>query len=81
VPVENIVSPDSVRRVLWSPPGRDEATLAARLTELGARPWQVALAAPVLARSMSATTADPSAPTTIGTVARATAGVTVVTDE
>jgi ribonuclease D len=54
MPVENLVSPDSVRRVLWAPPGPDQAALADRLRELGARPWQVDLAAPVLVRSMAA---------------------------
>jgi ribonuclease D len=54
IPVENIVSPDSVRRVLWDPPGDDQASLAASLTALGARPWQVELTAPILAKSMRA---------------------------
>jgi ribonuclease D len=54
VPVENLISPDAVRRVLWSPPGEDEATLAAALAALGARPWQVELAAPILTRSLDA---------------------------
>ena len=54
VPVENLISPDAVRRVLWSPPGDDEASLGAALTALGARPWQVQLAAPILTRSLDA---------------------------
>ncbi len=54
MPVENIVSPDSVRRVLWDPPGEDQDRLAAALQALGARPWQVELTAPILARSMHA---------------------------
>jgi ribonuclease D len=47
--VENLLSPDTVRRVLWQPPGEDTDAIAARLTELGARPWQVELTAEVLA--------------------------------
>jgi ribonuclease D len=54
VPVENLISPDAVRRVLWSPPGEDEASVAAALTGLGARPWQVELAAPILVASLDA---------------------------
>ncbi|MFL6099900.1 MAG: HRDC domain-containing protein [Actinomycetales bacterium] len=69
MPVENIVSPDSVRRILWSPPGDDLQTLAQTLRELGAREWQVELAAPILTRSLAAD------------VAPATQGVAVVTGE
>jgi ribonuclease D len=67
IPVENIASPDSVRRVLWEPPalGEDEAAntaaLATALAGLGARPWQVELVAPLLAASMSAPPADAAA--------------------
>ena len=49
VPVENLLSPDHLRRVLWSPP--DPATpegLADAFAALGARPWQVAIAAPIV---------------------------------
>jgi ribonuclease D len=53
VPVENLLTPDYLRRVLWAPPEtRDPAGLAtevaAMLTRLGARQWQVDLAGPVL---------------------------------
>jgi len=53
VPVENLLTPDYLRRVLWAPPEtRDPAALAtevaAMLTRLGARQWQVDLAGPVL---------------------------------
>ena len=49
IPVENVLSPDHLRRVLWSPP--EPATtesLAAAFTALGARPWQVDIAVPVV---------------------------------
>ena len=52
VPTENLISPDSVRRVLWQPPGERTEVVAARLAELGARPWQVELTAPVLAEAI-----------------------------
>src|SRR6476661_7298022 len=49
VPVENLLSPDALRRVLWTPPEpADVDAVAAALRELGARPWQVDLVAPVI---------------------------------
>ncbi len=53
VPVENLLTPDYLRRVLWSPPAtRDAEALAtevdAQLTALGARQWQRELVGPVL---------------------------------
>lgn len=49
VPLENLVTPDTLRRVLWSPPNPfDDKTIRARLTELGARRWQVDLVAPLI---------------------------------
>ena len=49
MPVENLLTPDYVRRVMWEPPQPDEGEdlsdlVAQRLTALGARPWQVELA-------------------------------------
>ncbi|MBM7808468.1 ribonuclease D [Geodermatophilus bullaregiensis] len=44
VPVENLVSPDLVRRLVWIPPEpRDPETVAATLRAGGAREWQVEL--------------------------------------
>ncbi len=44
VPVENLLSPDLVRRLMWSPPERRDAdTVAAALRAGGAREWQVEL--------------------------------------
>lgn len=52
VPLENLLTPDSMRRVLWQPPSaRDDALLPAveaSLRDLGARPWQIELTAPLL---------------------------------
>ncbi len=53
LPVENLLTPDHLRRTLWTPPATrepDELTEAVRqqLAGYGARPWQVDLAAPVL---------------------------------
>ena len=54
VPVENLLTPDYVRRAMWAPPAtRDRAALAdalaAQLAGYGARPWQTGLVAPLLA--------------------------------
>ncbi|MGY1637206.1 HRDC domain-containing protein [Geodermatophilus sp. SYSU D00742] len=44
VPVENLLSPDLVRRLMWSPPEpRDAGSVAAALRSGGAREWQVEL--------------------------------------
>ncbi len=53
LPVENIVTPDYLRRVLWTPPtSRDEQSLLQdvpkALAELGARQWQIDLVTPLL---------------------------------
>ena len=52
VPVENLLTPDYLRRLLWSPPKvaddeLDEA-VAAELSALGARAWQIELMAPII---------------------------------
>jgi ribonuclease D len=57
VPAENLLTPDFVRRVLWSPPeSREEEPLtraiAMALRDLGARAWQVRLTAPLLASAV-----------------------------
>ena len=52
VPVENLLTPDVLRRLLWTPPADlSEAGIAAALAALGARPWQVAITAPIVARA------------------------------
>ena len=54
VPVENLLSPDLVRRIMWSPPdGRDATAVAAALRDGGAREWQVELTLPVLAEAVA----------------------------
>lgn len=67
VPVENLLTPDSLRRVLWAPPAtRDPAALldavAGQLFGLGARSWQVGLTAGLIADAILA--ADRPAPAT-----------------
>ena len=56
LPVENLLTPDYLRRVLWKPPasgGPDlEELVAADLTRLGARQWQVEITAPLLSEAI-----------------------------
>ena len=41
LPVENLITPDYVRRLAWRPPTPvTEETVDAALAEYGARPWQ-----------------------------------------
>lgn len=49
LPVENLLSPDTVRRLAWSPPSpQDAAAIEGFLREHGARDWQVTLTLPLL---------------------------------
>jgi ribonuclease D len=42
IPLENLLTPDTLRRVAWNPPMPLSAEgIAASLAELGARPWQI----------------------------------------
>ncbi len=54
LPVENLVSPELVRRLCWAPPEpADEAAVRAFLATRGARTWQVDLTAPALAAALA----------------------------
>jgi ribonuclease D len=53
MPAEQLLTPDYLRRTLWTPPRtRDPQSLAAAVAEhlaaYGARPWQVELTTPLL---------------------------------
>jgi len=55
VPVENILSPDLVRRLMWSPPeSRDAATVSEVLRAGGARDWQIELTRDLLTAAVNA---------------------------
>ncbi|KGN38556.1 HRDC domain-containing protein [Knoellia subterranea] len=55
IPVENVVSPDPLRRVVWRPPSvHDEASFVDALLGHGVRRWQAAIVAPMLARAFEA---------------------------
>ena len=57
IPVENLISPEIIRRVCWQPPAAstqeyDEASVRAAIGALGARAWQVELVAPTVAAAL-----------------------------
>jgi ribonuclease D len=55
MPQENLITPDTVRRVCWEPPAVvDTESVAAALAGHGARPWQVEQVTPVLVEALSA---------------------------
>ncbi|MFJ5224984.1 HRDC domain-containing protein [Streptomyces sp. NPDC088400] len=55
MPQENLITPDTVRRVCWEPPQEPtEASVAEALGAHGARVWQVEQVAPLLTRALSA---------------------------
>lgn len=55
LPVENLLSPEMLRRVAWDPPDPvTEDAVAEALAERGARPWQVRLTAPAVAAAFTA---------------------------
>jgi ribonuclease D len=54
MPQENLITPDTVRRVCWEPPQDPSVeNVSAALAGLGARPWQVEQVAPLLTRAVS----------------------------
>ncbi|MBD0735096.1 3'-5' exonuclease [Streptomyces sp. CBMA29] len=60
LPQENLITPDTVRRLCWAPPANaSEEVVAAQLADMGARPWQVELTTPLLTVALTARPADP----------------------
>lgn len=59
VPPENLITPEYVRRLAWTPPQPlSEPAVRGALEESGARPWQIDLVAPELTAAL----ADPGEP-------------------
>lgn len=57
IPVENLITPEFIRRICWKPPLGATSSLSIpevekALAELGARQWQVDLVAPALAAAL-----------------------------
>jgi len=55
MPTENLLTPETLRRLAWAPPAELTAdSVGAALAELGARPWQIDQTAQVIADSFVA---------------------------
>ena len=66
LPVENVLTPDYLRRTLWTPPStRDHTGLATavadQLRAYGAREWQIGLAGPVVVEAILTADAEAKA--------------------
>lgn len=64
LPIENLMTPDHLRRTLWTPPEtRDPSELTAalhdQLADLGAREWQIGLVSPLLREAIIQADAEP----------------------
>ena len=63
IPVENVLTPDTLRRVAWNPPTPlDAPAIGAALAELGARPWQVEQLADIIAAAFVEARQAPGTP-------------------
>ena len=59
MPTENLLTPETLRRVAWAPPAEITVeTIGAALSDLGARPWQIDQTAQVIADSFVASLND-----------------------
>ena len=79
LPVENLLTPEFVRRLTWDPPlWESESDLieqvADRLRELGAREWQVELTREPLAQAIAKAAAQAAAAAAAAAAAQAAAG-------
>lgn len=55
MPVENLISPEAVRRLCWAPPDPvDQAAVTAQLLALGVRAWQVEATLAILLSALDA---------------------------
>jgi ribonuclease D len=75
LPVENLLTPDYVRRLMWTPPpgsGADlEAAVERTLRDLGARPWQVGLTRDLLVDAIVSPPPAPPEPSDLADVSDA----------
>jgi len=54
LPLENLLGPEVLRRLVWTPPSPPtQQAIEAQLSALGARHWQVAIAAPIIVRAFA----------------------------
>jgi ribonuclease D len=59
LPLENLLTPDTARRLAWEPPGTDPVAVADFLRGRGARAWQVELTSDALAEALVRAESDP----------------------
>jgi ribonuclease D len=57
IPLENLITPDYIRRLCWEPPQGateilSEGAVREKLVSLGARPWQIDIVAPLIAPAL-----------------------------
>jgi ribonuclease D len=63
IPLENMLTPDTLRRVAWAPPAEITAeTIGDALAEHDARPWQVAVTAQLIAQAFVELPQEPESP-------------------
>lgn len=61
MPTENLLTPELLRRLAWAPPETvTAASVGAALETLGARPWQIAQTAQVIADAFVGSVQDPA---------------------
>ena len=54
IPIENLLSPDALRRMLWAPPtDPTPETISAVLLSLGARQWQIDIAGSIIEEAIN----------------------------
>jgi ribonuclease D len=77
IPIENLITPEHIRRVCWKPPVGSTESLSISaveemLRDLGARQWQISLVSPPLAAALLEKEALPVADTPVQDVAETT---------
>ncbi len=61
IPVENVLAPDTVRRLCWEPPSESTPeSIRGALKEFGARQWQIDACADIIAESFERVAIDPT---------------------
>ncbi len=66
LPLENLLTPEHVRRLAWAPPPDGEGSIESALAELGARPWQIAATAQAIRQAFVEAAQTPVEPPEIG---------------
>ena len=83
MPVENLLTPDLLRRVLWSPPRVREPgdlvdAVVDQLAAMSARRWQIALTTPLITRAILTADREAAEAADAAEIARAAAAAAVL---